>query len=218
MRLSVAIKGSLTEAIRAELMVAEQATTAGVKQATDGLKLTMRGQVTGSGLGRRLANTWRGQVYPKTGTSLAAAGMVWSNAPEIMAGLETTTVIRSRNGLWLAIPTPNAPKRGVGGKRISPGNFPEHTFGKLRFVYRPNGPSLLVVDNARASVNRQTGAIRGFRAASAAQQAKGRGLTTVVMFWLVPQVTTHKRIHFKEAALLWQGRLPTMILNNWRDS
>lgn len=48
--------------------------------------------------------------------------------------------------VWLAIPTPLAPKRGVGGKRIHPGNFPEHRFGLLRFVYQRGRPSLLVLD------------------------------------------------------------------------
>ena len=82
-----------------------------------------------------------------------------------MAGFDEGTVIRSKDGWWLAIPTPNAPKRGVGGKRINPSNFPEHRFGKLRFVYRRNGPSLLVAENVQASYARKTGELRGFRKA-----------------------------------------------------
>jgi hypothetical protein len=210
MRITAAIQGSLTEYMAAEVRAAEKAVTAGVKQATDGLKLSMRRQVTSAGLGQRLANTWRGKVYPQGQVSLKAAGLVYTNAPEIMTGLEVATVIRGKDGLWLAIPTPNAPKRGVGGKRITPSNFPEQTLGRLRFVYRPSGVSLLVVDNVRATA-------RGIRSASDKQKASGRGLSTAVMFWLVRQVRTKKRIDLKREAETWQNRLPVLIVNHWKD-
>ena len=103
-------------------------------------------------------------------------------------------MIRSRRGRFLAIPTENAPGKGTDGKRISPSTFPEHRFGPLRFVPRPNGPSLLVVDGLRASFSRQTGGLRGFRRATEQARERGHGLTTVVMFLLVAQVTLHKRL------------------------
>ena len=210
MKFTAAIQGSLTETMAAEVRAAETAVTVGVKQATDGLKLAMRRQVTSAGLGQRLANTWRGKVYPQGQVSLKAAGLVYTNAPEIMTGLEIATVIRGKDGLWLAIPTPNAPKRGVGGKRINPTNFPEQSLGRLRFVYRPSGVSLLVVDNVRATA-------RGIRSATDKQKASGRGLSTAVMFWLVRQVRTKKRIDLKREAEVWQNRLPSLIANNWKD-
>ena len=210
MKFTAAIQGSLTETMAAEVRAAETAVTAGVKQATDGLKLAMRRQVTSAGLGQRLANTWRGKVYPQGQVSLKAAGLVYTNAPEIMTGLEIATVIRGKDGLWLAIPTPNAPKRGVGGKRINPTNFPEQSLGRLRFVYRPSGVSLLVVDNVRATA-------RGIRSATDKQKASGRGLSTAVMFWLVRQVRTKKRIDLKREAEIWQNRLPALIASNWKD-
>ena len=210
MRLTAAIQGSLTEYMAVEVRAAETAVTAGVKQATDGLKLSMRRQVTSAGLGQRLANTWRGKVYPQGQVSLKAAGLVYTNAPEIMTGLEVATTIRGKDGLWLAIPTPNAPKRGVGGKRISPTNFPEQSLGRLRFVYRSSGVSLLVVDNVRTTA-------RGIRSASDKQKASGRGLSTAVMFWLVRQVRTKKRIDLNREAAAWHNRLPALIANNWKD-
>jgi hypothetical protein len=210
MRITAAIQGSLTETMATEVRAAEKAVTSGVKQATDGLKLAMRRQVTSAGLGQRLANTWRGKVYPQGQVSLKAAGLVYTNAPEIMTGLETATTIRGKDGLWLAIPTPNAPKRGVGGKRINPTNFPEQSLGRLRFVYRPSGVSLLVVDNVRTIA-------RGIRSASDKQKASGRGLSTAVMFWLVRQVRTKKRIDLKREAEAWQNRLPALIVSHWKD-
>jgi hypothetical protein len=108
------------------------------------------------------------------------------NAPR--KGTDGKRISPSKRGRFLAIPTENAPRKGTDGKRISPSTFPEHRFGPLRFVPRPNGPSLLVVDGLRASFSRKTGELRGFRRATERGGQSGRGLTTVVMFLLVPQV------------------------------
>ena len=162
-----------------------------------------------------MANTWRGNVYPKGQYSIRAAGLIFTKASKIMAGFEEGTVIRSHKGWWLAIPTPNAPKRGVNGKRINPRNFPEHRYGQLRFVYRRSGASLLVVDNARASYSRKTGVFRGFRKATDKSIRTGQGLTTVVMFWLVPQVKLPKLITFNTEAKRWVHKLPELIVKHW---
>jgi hypothetical protein len=85
-------------------------------------------------------------------------------------------VIRSRRGRFLAIPTENAPRKGTDGKRIRPSTFPEHRFGPLRFVPRPSGPSLLVVDGLRASFSRKGGELRGLVEALSTDRARGNGL------------------------------------------
>lgn len=217
MRLKAALKGNLQKELKKELQSAERAVTTSIKEATTGLKMNMRRQVLSAGLSGRLANTWRGDVYPKGQTSIRAAGLVYTKASKIMQGFDEGSVIRSKNGWWLAVPTPNAPKRGMGGKRISPSNFPEHRFGKLLFIYRRNGPSLLVADNAQASYSRKTGELRGFRKASQRNLKTGRNLTTVVMFWLVPQVKMPKVTSFQQTAEKWQNILPRLILKNWPD-
>ena len=119
-------------------------------------------------------------------------------------------MIKSKSGFWLAIPTPSAPKRGVGGKRINPSNFPEHRFGPLRFVYRCGRPSLLVVDEVRINKSGRVGR----RAKGGAFTKTGRmkqGMTTVVMFIMVPQVRLPKRLDVKKAAEKWEKRLPGLI-------
>ena len=194
MRLKASFQGNLKQYMESEFRAAEKAVTLGIREATQGLKMAMRRQVTSKGVGPRMANTWRGKVYPKGKNSIRAAGLVYTKAPKIMAGFEDGAVIRSHKGWWLAIPTPHAPKRGLNGKRINPSNFPEQKYGKLRFVYRSKGPSLLVADNAKASYDRKTGALRGFRKAGSKAAKTGQGSTTVVMFWLVPQVKLPKLI------------------------
>ena len=108
MRLEAALTGSLKEAIAEEIKAAERAVTSAVRSAGDGLKTELRAQITGAGLGQRLANTWRSESYPKGGTSISAAGFVWSKAPGIVRIYEEGATIRATKGLFLAVPTPAA--------------------------------------------------------------------------------------------------------------
>ena len=214
MKLGAAIVGSVKADLEAEVRRIERAVPTGVKEAGSGLKGELRKQVVGAGLGTRLARTWRDRHYPNRGHD--AASLVWSKAPQIIRTFDEGTTIRGKDGFWLAIPTPSAPKRGVGGKRINPSNFPEHRFGPLRFVYRQRGPSLLVVDGVR--VNATTGRV-GRRAKGGAYTKTGRmkaGMATVVMFILVPQVKMPKRLDVKRAAERWAGRLPKLIDQHMR--
>ena len=214
MKLGAAIVGSVKADLEAEVRRIERAVPVGVKEAGSGLKGELRKQVIGAGLGTRLARTWRDRHYPNRGHD--AASLVWSKAPQIIRTFDEGTTIRSKDGFWLAIPTPSAPKRGVGGTRINPSNFPEHRFGALRFVYRQRGPSLLVVDGVR--VNARTGRV-GRRAKGGAYTQTGRmkaGMATVVMFILVPQVKMPKRLDVKRATERWAGRLPKLIDQHMR--
>jgi len=217
LRLTAAFEGNLKQFLETEIDRAEIAVTAAVKEATTGLKNRMRAQVTAAGLGTRLARTWRGDVYPQHGRSLHAAGEVYTKAEKILSGFEEGTVIRSKDGFWLAIPTPNAPKR-VMGQKVTPGNLERARGIRLQFVYRKHGPSLLVANQMRASYSRKTGELRGFRKASQRARDTGRGLTSVVMFWLVPQVKMPKRIRFDAEAANWHRRLPRLILKHWREA
>jgi Family of unknown function (DUF6441) len=142
---------------------------------------------------------------------LDAASLVYTKALQIIRAFDEGAAIRSRRGRFLAIPTENAPRKGTDGRRISPSTFPEHRFGPLRFVPRPTGPSLLVVDGLRASFSRQTGELRGFRRVTDRARRSGQGLTTVVMFLLVPQVKLGKRLDVARAAQQWSAELPALI-------
>jgi uncharacterized protein DUF6441 len=195
--------------MQAELRDLERAVVAGTRDAGRGLKTELRRQVSSAGLGQRLANSWRDRHYPNR--KIDAASLVCSKAPQIIRAFAEGVLIRSRRGRFLAIPTENAPRKGTDGKRISPSTFPEHRFGPLRFVPRPTGPSLLVVDGLRASFSRKTGELRGFRRATDRAGRSGQGLTTVVMFLLVPQVKLRKRLDVARAGKRWSEQLPALI-------
>jgi hypothetical protein len=209
MELAANLARSLQADLQAELRDIERAVATGTRDAGRGLRTELRRQVTSAGLGQRLANSWRDQHYPNQ--KLDAASLVYSKAPQIIRAFDEGAVIRSRRGRFLAIPTEDAPRKGTDGRRISPRTFPEHRFGPLRFVPRPTGPSLLVADGLRASFSRQTGELRGFRRATKRARQQGRGLTTVVMFLLVPQVKLRKRLDVARAAERWSAQLPALI-------
>jgi hypothetical protein len=187
----------------------ERAVGTGTRDAGQGLRTELRRQVTSAGLGQRLANSWRDRHYPNQ--RFDAASLVYTKAPQIIRAFDEGAVIRSRRGRFLAIPAENAPRKGTDGKRISPSTFPEHRFGPLRLVPRRSGPSLLVVDGLRGSFSRKTGELRGFRRATNRARQSGTGLTSVVMFLLVPQVKLPKRLDVVRAAERWSALLPTLI-------
>ena len=140
MRLEAALRGSLKEMMTAELARAERAVTAGVREATDGLKTELRRQITSAGLGTRLANTWRGEVYPKGQPSIGAAGYVWSKAPGLVRLYAEGAVIRSKQGLFLAIPTPAAGRFGDARQKITPGAWERIHGLRLQVRLSPGQP------------------------------------------------------------------------------
>jgi hypothetical protein len=191
MRLTIDIRPDLAALMAAEIAAGERAVTAAMREASLGLKLGWRGQITGAGLGARLANSIRSEVFPKAGVSLNAAAVVWSKAPVIIGAHDAGPLIRSRNGLWLAIPTPAAGK-ALGGRRITPVGWERKTGLRLRFVPRRSGASLLV-----------------------APAAPGR--PSAPIFLLVPQVKLPKRLDLARDAERAHDAVSGLIVANWMD-
>jgi hypothetical protein len=207
MKLDVHIDGDMATSLQAEIVAAEKAVTVGVTRAGEALKAAWRAQVTSAGLGRRLANAIRANRYPRSGESISAASLVFSRAAEITDAFDRGVLIRSKHGLWLAIPTPAA-GRALGGRRITPAGWERRTGLHLRFVYRRPGPSLLVADGARINA-------RGLAAVS--RSKTGRGQVTAPIFLLVPQVKLSKRLDLARDAERAHQSLPGLIVASWED-
>jgi hypothetical protein len=183
MKMTHDISPDLVAVMAAEIKAGEKAVSAAMREAGTGLKSAWRSQITGAGLGTRLANSIRSASFPKSGESLNAAALIWSNAPVIVGAHDTGPLIRSKNGFWLAIPTPVAGKSTRGGK-ITPGEWERRTGLRLRFIYRRRGPSLLVAEGRLNSKGR----------AVASKSKTGRGVVTAPIFLLVRQVKLRKRL------------------------
>lgn len=207
MKISVSVTPDLTAMMRAEVAAGQKAVSVTMAEAGAGLKSAWRGQITGAGLGQRLANSIRSQSYPKGRNSLDAAALVWSNAPEIIGAHDTGPLIRSGNGFWLAVPLPAAGK-AMGGERITPGMWEKKTGLRLRFVYRRRGPSLLVADAVRLNTKGQ---------AAVSKSKTGRGQVTAPIFLLVPQVKLRKRLDLARDAERAQAAIPGSIVRNWAE-
>ncbi|WP_375568392.1 DUF6441 family protein [Seohaeicola saemankumensis] len=207
MKIKLDLAPDLVAVMAAEIKAGEKAVSAAMREAGTGLKTAWRSQITGAGLGRRLANTIRSQTFPKSGDSLNAAALVWLQAPVIVSAHDTGPLIRSKSGLWLAIPTAAAGKSTRGG-RITPGEWERRRGLRLQFVYRKRGPSLLVAEGRLNS--------RGLGVAS--RSKTGRGLATVPIFLLVRQVKLTKRLDLVRDAERAVDRIPGLIVAKWVEA
>ena len=213
MRVGIEMIGDLAEAMRTEERAGRVAVRTGLDAAARGLQGEWRRQIEGAGLGSRLARTIRARTYPRIPSSNAAA-VVWSRAPVVVDAFEQGSLIRSRDGFFLAIPTEAAGQRGLGRTRITPGGWEQRTGMRLRLVYRSPLPSLLVADDARlttrglATINRRRARADGTRT----------GSVTVPIFILLPQVRLRKRLDLAGAAQRWSARAPDLIVQSWPRS
>jgi len=79
---------------------------------------------------------------------------------------------------------------------------------RLRFIYRRNGPSLLVAEKARINT-------RGTAVAS--RSKTGRGQVSAPIFILVPQVKLRKRLDLARDAERVAGAVPGLVVAKWRE-
>jgi hypothetical protein len=203
-KLGINIVGDIASLLETEAKSGEKAVSTAMRIAGTGLKDAWRAQITGAGLGPRLARTIRSEQFPKGRPSLNAAALVWSKAPVIVNAHDTGPLIRSKDGFWLAIPTAAAGTSRRGG-RITPGEWERRTGLRLRFVYRRAGPSLLVAEGRLNSKGR----------AVASRSKTGRGLVTAPIFLLVPQVKLPKRLNLARDADRALDSVPGLIVANW---
>lgn len=183
---------------------------AGVTRGTIGLKTALRGQVEAAGLGPKLAKTWQSRVYPR-GDSKDAAGIVYSKAPQIIAGFDKGALITVKGkGKYLAIPTENVPP-GSRGRRLTPSNWPAGRLGELDFVPGRHGTAFMVAHVVSSYADGGMGSFKGFKKATRGRVKKGRQVETVVMFILVPAVKLKKLLNVKGEADKWLSELSRLI-------
>ncbi len=174
---------------------------------------------TRSVLGHRLEKAWRMKVFPVTGTSIDASAWVYTKASKIIDVFDRGATIRSSRGLFLAIPTEAAGKRAPrvdgsrGTARITPGGFERRTGIRLRFIYRHNGPSLLVAD---AAARDRSGRARKYSPRGRGAKLYGPAGQTVVVFILVPRVQVPKLLDLAAHAARVEADMPAIYARNWR--
>lgn len=191
--------------------------TAGVRGATEGLKIDLRQAVNDAGLGERLGNSIRSEGYPRDSrgaVSFGAAGLVFvrrpkgkrSGATEIFDAFTRGVTITRAGGKYLAIPTAAVPK--TRGRQMTPAEVEQYYGRKL--LARPGdrpGQILLFLNLTRAKSRRRP----GDRVATPRRRAQGRTDREVLLFVLVRSVKLKKRLDFDTIAQKWAGEIPRLI-------
>lgn len=193
------ILGNIEKDFKDKAKELEKSLQKAIRETAYDAQQSWRRQILFAGLGNRLPKTVRFKVYKNNGYD--PAFVVFTKAPKLIRAFDRGVTIRPRRGKYLAIPTENAPKKGVGSARrstfqakASPRNFPEHRFGKLRFIQGRGGRNpVLVADGLQKTYSRKTGAVRGYKKASK-RTVKRRQQESVVMYVLLPQIRLRKRL------------------------
>jgi Family of unknown function (DUF6441) len=209
MKLVATLARSLQAAMQVELRNIERAVTSGTRDAGRGFKTELRRQVASAGLGQRLANSWRDKHYPNR--KLEAASLVYTKAPQIIRACDEGAMIRSRRWLFLALPTENAPKRSrtAGGSHRAPSRSTGS--GRSGSCRNPMDRRSLWWTACAPRSAARPGSCEASDAQPIAAEVRSDGLTTLVMFLLLPQVKLRKRLHMARVAERWSAQLPALI-------
>ncbi|WP_145201392.1 DUF6441 family protein [Sphingobium sp. B2] len=196
-----------------------------MREETRDLTMDYRQQVRDAGMGSRLANTWRAEVYPMGGRSLNPAGYIWSNAPAIIDAFARGAHVRPVNGAkWLWIPTKSVPRRRRAGAYVSsigkrahgtamtPEEVELHFNAELRLAFE-GGKGFAFIDVV-------SGLQGGYRPATAGRLKGRRGLAPrrqkpVLMFTLVRGVKMPKLLDLQGPADKAAARVAQRIRSRW---
>lgn len=211
LRLRLALQGDLEGlAHRAHLAIARGARNA-VETMQARAKIKLRSDVMQGGLGERVANAWRAEIYPKSAAkrSHSPAVLVWTKAPLIVEAFESGAAIKAKNGsTYLAIPTQHVPRKK--NKRMTPNQVEDHFNADLYFVKRKGSNTMLAFLNVIRGKNG-----KGFRAATKRRRAAGRTVENILMFVLVRQVHLRKKLNarriFADLEEEWAELFPSEI-------
>lgn len=194
MRLRVDVSGDLKGFAAAKEAGIRRGATIAARRIATRAKLALRQDVRRAGLGPRLANTWQDRVYPQQQESLRPSAFVWSKAGELISAHTEGATIRAANGVYLAVPTKNVPRRR---NRLATPAEVLALYGVETFnIVRGRGGNLLLMVPAVRS--RKGNSWR--RASSIRTGRQGRKAEMVLMFVLVRQVTLRKRLDWPRIA------------------
>ena len=178
------------------------------------MKTEARGQIERAGLGRRLANTWRGKVYPERADSLNPSAYLWSNAPAIIDSFSSGRSITTRNGSqWLMVPTPAVPARARREARTRKQSLAlrvEQMFNQDLIFLRFGGKLGAYV---KGVAGRRAGT---FRPATARRVRQGREPELIKMFSVVRSVNRAAVLNLERIAQVGQAAFPGHLQDNWR--
>ncbi|MBA5779526.1 hypothetical protein H2509_20540 [Stappia sp. F7233] len=207
----LALVGNLAKYLEAERKEVAKAIYDGTLEASEVVRRRLRQQVTGAGLGERLARTWQRKAYPGKGiVTLEPAAIIYSKAPQIIRGFSQGDPIRSsREAGFLAIPTEFTPRRGRGSAPISMSRFLEE-FGldSLRVLPKKGSGGRVLYAIAEQGFRRSRGRRGGSRRTKARGRIKDERL---LMYVLVKQVRLGQRLNIETVRSAAEALYPRLV-------
>lgn len=193
LRVAISFKSDLdTYAHSVHLRIAKGARTAAERQAARA-KLLLRLDVEQGGLGEKVANAWRADVYPKSASAHthAPAVQVYSKAPNIVTAFGQDTLVQHHDGLYLALPTKDTPN--VGRRHATPVEVEAIFNQDLIFLPGRGQQKLAFIDAVKSKSGK-----KWRRATSARTGKQNRKAELVLMFVMVRQVHLRKRLDWQD--------------------
>jgi hypothetical protein len=231
LQLKFALRGDLHGLAQdVHLRIARGARTAAEKQSARS-KVALRGDVRAAGLGDRFANVWRISIYPESASKRTHEPAVVAAVPDkakttredsfgntstiasaadIVRAHTEGPIIQSRNGLYLALPTSNTPRKG---RRFMTPVEVEAQFNQDLIFFAGKGRQMLAFVDVVAA---KSG--RGFRKATRRRTRDGREKHLVLMFVMVRQVTLRKKLNwpaiFRDLERGWAELFPAEVADS----
>jgi hypothetical protein len=208
-RFKVTVTPSIADVVADIHADIEKVAMATMAEVSTGLKTALREQVVAAGLGGRLANTWRGKVYPDKGRqSVNPATLVYSKAPNIVDAFSRAPLIVPVNGTrYLAIPTENVPHKGR-GKIMTPVEVEAAFNQDLKFATTKDGKLFAFVEAVQSAGG------TSWRRPTKGRMKQGRKVKAVIMFFLIPHAQMPKLFDLEAAAAEWTAQAQNLLGRN----
>lgn len=187
-----------------------RAAKSAVERTAATVKTQARANIIGAGLGPRLANALRVDVYPGRGiASIDAAAVVRSKA-HYMGLFEDGGKIEGDPLMWLPLST--TPKR-VGREKLTAANYRRLIGQPLYSINRP-GKAPLLAGHVAGTVRGKKGGGGKVTFPALRRGNAGKNRRLVPLFVGVPAVSIGKKTNIRAIAEAAAGRLPALFLAN----
>lgn len=150
----LAIRGNLQKTLASRQNAHLNGLAAGSKEAADLTKSQLGRDAMAAGLGKRVAFTFRGDVYPKSGRSFSPTVLVYNKAPHIAVSHADGPTVRPEFSDFMPIPIDGSPADGLrrrNGETLIEAFWRRYGNDSLRLIKRKNG-SYQMVARIRANV------------------------------------------------------------------
>lgn len=198
LQFELAVTGDLERVTESRKVQYLTAVKESVQEEAKDVQQKLRDDVTGAGLGQKVANAWRLEVYPARSLSYTPSALLFSRAAHIIEAHSRGEPIRAKSGS-LAVPIPGTPAAEVrvprGGGRVE---LMRRRFGELTLIVNRRGLAMLVANNVRQTVSGRYRANTG--------RSQGRvfsrltGGASLPLFWIVREVRMQKRLNWEGIA------------------